>query len=205
MKKTGLFFVLLFALTTVNAQDYQLSTGYNYTQYKFNNSQQETQEYDRGEGTFYQLAYENNLANKDYLFYQVALSTNSFNGLGSLQGNALSWNTRYVGLSGGVVFKIPVKTVTFRLQANAGAHCMVYGKQYIGGALFDLKDAEEFDGMQLMVGGSIGLEKQLTPNIAIHTGYGLSTSALSTNNNSTANLQLTTRQLSFGILIKSTH
>jgi len=203
MKKITLLFALLLS-TVASAQGYyQVITGYNYTEYKFNNSQQETTIFDRGEGSFYELGYEARIASKDYLFYRASLSLNSFNGLGDLQGEALSWDTRFLGVGGGVLFKVPIKKAALRLEVGASIHHLIHGKQYIGGTLYNLRNTEEFKNVKLMANAGIGIEQHLTQNLAIHAGYAFHISALATSKNSTENLQMNTHQIRLGILIKS--
>lgn len=193
--------LLLLGISTVKAQELELTYGTNFTDYKYSNSQGEPLDLEKGTGTFFGLSYLKQLDAKSRIHLKVGLALNSFNALGSVQTESVSWDTKYAGIIVGGVFKIPTKFIQFRMDADVSIHHLIYGKQTIGSDIYNLSGSENFDKLRVMGGLSIGLEKQLNTVLAVYAGYGFSGTLLSSEEGK-SDLQFQNNQVRIGLVIK---
>lgn len=193
--------LLLLGISTVKAQELQLTYGTNFTDYNYSNSQGETLGLEQGTGTFYNLSYLKQLDAKSRIHLKVGLALNSFNALGSVQSKTVSWNTKYAGVIAGGVYRIPMKFIQLRMDADVSLHHLIYGKQTIGTDVYDLSGVTDFDKLRVMGGLSLGFEKQLNTVLAAYTAYGFSGTLLSSKNGE-SDLQFRNNQIRIGLIIK---
>ncbi len=158
MMKNYLLLVLLITSFQLFSQEVYLNTGKNFTNYIYKNSfGQSNSKLQTGTGNFYAIGLTLPFKNKKIL-YSYGLSLNEYNAIGGDTANSYRWDAKYLGITGGLSYSFyPVnKDVIFLLNLGLNGSTILYGKQEINGAYYDLGHQKEFSGLTL--GSSVGLQ-----------------------------------------------
>ena len=136
-------------------QEIYLNTGKNFTKYDYKNSfGQSNPNLQSGSGNFYEIGLIKPLVREHFL-YSVGLSLNEYNAVGGNVANTYSWDTKYLGIKGGLAYSFfpmgddPDHNLDFLVHAGILGESIIYGKQKIDGVYYDLVHQEEFSGIVL--------------------------------------------------------
>lgn len=193
-----IFFALVCGiLGDIKAQTYNLSVGTNVSTYQFTNSDGVAIDFlKRGSGSHFKIGAEfrmldttsnySSSSKKAIYFTQhtglakllslihadVHVESNQFNAVGDNQNIAFSYQTNYVGLSGGLGISTPsVKNWTFSLQGRVAGHKLIQGNQALGTRYIDLSKDSQFADLQLFMGLSGQLQKRLNDRLITFLDY----------------------------------
>ncbi len=193
-----IFFALVCGiLGDIKAQTYNLSVGTNVSTYQFTNSDGVAIDFlKRGSGSHFKIGAEfrmldttsnySSSSKKAIYFTQhtglakllslihadVHVESNQFNAVGDNQNIAFSYQTNYVGLSGGLGISTPsVKNWTFSLQGRVAGHKLIQGNQALGTRYVDLSKDSQFADLQLFIGLSGQLQKRLNDRLITFLDY----------------------------------
>jgi hypothetical protein len=193
-----IFFALVCGiLGDIKAQTYNLSVGTNVSTYQFTNSDGVAIDFlKRGSGSHFKIGAEfrmldttsnySSSSKKAIYFTQhtglakllslihadVHVESNQFNAVGDNQNIAFSYQTNYVGLSGGLGISTPsVKNWTFSLQGRVAGHKLIQGNQALGTRYVDLSKDSQFADLQLFMGLSGQLQKRLNDRLITFLDY----------------------------------
>ncbi len=195
-------YFLLFLLITsfhVFSQEIYLNTGKNFTNYVYKNSfGQSDLNLQSGSGNFYEIGLTTPLKNKNIL-YSYGLSLNEYNAIGGDTANSYRWDTKYMGITGGLSYSfLPMNNgINFLLNLGLNGGTIIYGNEEINGTYYDLVKQKEFSG--LMLGSTVGLGvKYPIPSFGyLSIGYSLNQS-INLSNTSKEKLSFLTNQIQLG-------
>lgn len=156
IKNSFLLAILIFSFQ-VFSQEVYLNTGINYTKYNFKSSlMKNDSNFHIGAGHFYEIGITKPFINKRVL-YSIGISLNDYNSFKGDNANSYRWETQNLGLNGKISFSLFPKSKATDLLLNYGiiGSTIIYGKQEINGAYYDLVKQKEFSGLWL--GNSLGV------------------------------------------------
>lgn len=199
MIKNYLLFVLLITSFQLFSQEAYFLAGSNITKYTFKSSEgvMATQ-LQSGTGSSYEMGYSSPLKDQK-IFYDISITLNDYNAVAGSPANSYRWETKYIGVQNAVSFNFPVAN-NFQLMLNGGLNLstIIYGKQTVDGAVYDLIGQDEFSG--LLISPFVGAQAryQLNDLGYLSLGYSFSKS-LNPFNVSSDKLSFNTNQILFGI------
>lgn len=162
MIKNYFLFLFLVVYCQVFSQEVFLNTGKNFTKYGYKNSNgQSNRNLQSGTGNFYEVGLTKPFKDEHFI-YSAGLSLNDYNAIGGNKANAYRWETKYLGLKGGLAYSFfpfeysSVNNLDILLNAGIKGQFIIYGKQEIDDRYYDLVHNEEFSG--LIVEPSIGFQ-----------------------------------------------
>jgi hypothetical protein len=203
MIKKYLSLIFIIAYCQVFAQQVFLSTGKNFTNYDYKNSNGVSNpNLKSGSGNFYELGFSQGFTNEHFI-YSLGLSLNDYNAVGGNSANSYRWETKYLGIKGGLSYSFFPNEYnsdqSFDFLVNVGflGQSIIYGKQEIDGAYYDLVSNNEFSGV--LLGSSIGCQvKYQIPSFGfLSLGYNFCHS-VNVSNNSEEQLSFNTHQIGLG-------
>jgi hypothetical protein len=151
MKQKLLILFLFTAIYSVKSQDLSLSVGTNFTKFDLKNPESFTiTPLQSGSGSFFELNY-SIPSTVQKLQYTLGFGVNEYNALAGNLANSYSWQTKYLGLRTGFQYDlITFKKLKIVPQLGMNFSTLIYGKQQINGAVYDLKSNNEFSGLKLI-------------------------------------------------------
>ena len=199
------YFLLLFLIVSCQlfAQEVYLNIGKNFTKYEYRNSyEQSNSQLQGGTGNYYEVGVAMPFTNKHFI-YSAGLSLNEYNAIGVNSANSYRWDTKYLGLKGGLAYSFfpneykPDQNLNFILNAGLKAESIIYGKQEINGVYYDLVYNKEFSG--LIVEPSIGFQLKYFISsfgfLSLNYNY---CQSISVSNGSEEKLSFSTNQIGLG-------
>ena len=182
------------------SQEVYFLTGSNFTKYNFNSTQDVISSIPLqvGSGSSYEMGYMRPLKYKHFS-HTIGVNLNEYNAFAGNGINNYKWNTKYFGINNSLDYTINL-TNNFNLLLNAGINLstIIYGKQDINGAYFNLVKQDEFSGLTFIPYSGIHLKYKLTSLGYLSFGYGISKSLILFNI-SQEKLTNTTNKILFGI------
>jgi len=193
-----IFFALVCGIISdIKAQTYNLSVGTNVTTYQFTNSEGVGIDFlKKGSGSQFKIGAEfkmldtssnySSSSKKAIYFTQhtglarllslihgdLHVEANQFNAVGDNQNIAFSYQTNYVGLSGGLGISTPsYKNWTLSVQGRVAGHKLIQGNQALGTRYIDLSNDSQFSDLQLFAGFSGQLQKKLNDRLFAFLDY----------------------------------
>ncbi len=193
-----IFFALMCGIMgDIKAQTYNLSVGTNVSTYLFENSDGQAIDFlKRGSGSHFKMGTEFKLLDSTFnitssskkaiyfnqhaglakllsrIHLDVHLETNQFNAVGDNQNIAFSYQTNFVGLSGGLgIFTPPFKNWMLGFRGRVAGHKLIQGNQALGSRYIDLINDSQFAEIQLFVGASLQIQKQLNDRLIAFVDY----------------------------------
>lgn len=149
MKK--LFLATLFFTTCLlSAQGVFFKMGKNFTSFSYKNTTPFTDKIKiNGTGSSYELGYAMPLKYKDFS-YLGSVTLNDYNATGESDLNNLEWKTTYIGVQNVVDYRF-YDSFYFFISAQAGLNVstMLYGKQQLNNATYNLTKNKDFSGLIL--------------------------------------------------------
>ena len=180
------------------AQQFKLSQGLSFTEFKYQNVQgQQLQGLRRGSGLSIQLSYHKpsladsakykvdqsplsiylnqhtNIARLLSLInYDLGIQFLQMNSVGDVQNNAFNYQTDYLGLHGklGIRIPLPYKS-SFNFQGIASLNKIVNGNLLLVNHYVDLTEDQQFAQVKIMAGYAVELEKKFTDKLATFISY----------------------------------
>jgi len=193
-----IFFALMCGIIgDIKAQSYNLSVGTNVSTYLFKNSDGVDVDFlKRGSGSRFQIGSELLLLDttKDYsssskkaiyfsqrqrlakflslVHLDVQVEANQFNAVGDDQNIAFSYQTNYVGISGGLGIYTPsFKKWSLSLHSRFAGFKLIQGNQALANRYIDLIKDSQFADIQLFAGLSAQVHKKLNDRISAFLEY----------------------------------
>jgi hypothetical protein len=186
-----MFAFLCGLMVEAKAQTYNLAVGTNVSTYLYQNSDGVQIDFlKRGSGSHFQIGTEFQLLDttNDYstsskkaiyfsqrqklarfltrLHMDVQVESNQFNAVGDEQNIAFSYQTNFVGVSGGFGYQSPsYKNWTLAVQGRLAGHKLIQGNQALGNQYLDLTKDDQFSGIQLFAGLAAQVQKKLIQNL----------------------------------------
>lgn len=200
------YFLFLFLMVTLSifSQEIYFTTGKNYTKYLYKDANLQTNpNIQSGSGNFYEIGFTKPLAKKN-IFYSLGLSLNDYNALGGNTANSYRWDTQYLGLHGGLLYKFlsyktsTKNTIDFLAKTGLNVSKLIYGKQEMNGVYYDLMHQKEFSG--IILESSVGLMFKYTiPSFGgLSLGYDYCQS-INVSNTLKEKLSFATNQIELGV------
>jgi len=201
MRKLILLLTLIPFITTSYAQRAYFSTGTNFSTFNFSSPSPMSTPLIGGTGSHHEMGL-SKIIKPENLSYSVGINLNEFNAVAGDFANSYSWKTKYVGLNNSIEYSIPL-VGNFRVifQGGLNLSTIVYGKQAINGAYFDLAKQEEFSGLNLTPHVHLAFTAPIKDFGFMSLGYGINKSFFPMNN-SEEKLSIITNQFVFGLHFK---
>ena len=191
MKNLILFALLWGSILELKAQTYNLAVGTNVSTYLFKNSEGNQIDFLKsGTGSRFQIGTEfqmldttsslNSTSKKAIFFSQqrllakilsqlhadIHVESNQINAVGDQQNIAFSYQTNYVGLSGGFGYQTPAfKGWSITAQGRMAGYKLIQGNQALGNRYIDLTKDDQFSKIQLFVGYALQIQKKLNDKL----------------------------------------
>jgi hypothetical protein len=198
MRKLILLLTLIPLITTSFAQRAYFSTGTNFSTFNFTSPSPMSTPLIGGTGSNLEMGL-SKILKPENLSYSIGVNLNEYNALAGDFANSYSWNTKYVGLNNSIEYSIPIiKNFRVIFQGGLNLSTIVYGKQAINGAYFDLAKQEEFSGLNITPHVHLAFTAPIKDLGFISLGYGINKSYFLMNN-SEEKLSITTNQFVFGL------
>jgi hypothetical protein len=124
--------------------------GKNFTSFSYKNTTPFTEKIKiNGTGSSYELGYAMPLKYKDFS-YLGSVTLNDYNATGESDLNNLEWKTTYIGVQNVVDYRF-YDSFYFFISAQAGLNVstMLYGKQQLNNATYNLTKNKDFSGLIL--------------------------------------------------------
>lgn len=199
MIKNYLLLIAFFSITHLFSQEIYLNSGNNFTKYIYKDSSgQSASGIQSGTGNFYEIGFAKPFF-KNNMYYSAGISWNEYNAIGNNSVSTYNWNTKYMGIDGGLSYSFfPNRDLDFLIKAGLNAATIIYGKQEIDGVYYDLMDEKEFSG--IIVKPSIGfqIKYHFSSFGFVSTGYNFSKS-INITNTTDEKLSFNTNQIQLGI------
>jgi hypothetical protein len=198
MRKYLMLLMGVISLQQVQSQEIYFYTGVNLTKYDYKDSQGiSNKNLQNGTGAFYEIGYAEYF--DDNFNFTVGMALDAYNAVGGNTANKYSWDTKYLGVKGTTSYSF-IKTKEFEFAAKGGLNLstIVYGKQEINNAVFDIKDHNEFSGILLTP--LIGLQARYSIRESgyLSVGYNLS-KGFNISNTSAEKLSFNNNQFQIGV------
>ncbi len=191
--------LLLFVVSSVSAQTWNLSVGSNTTRYVYTDSQGINPTFMKpATGLNMTLGYEKSMSRR--FQYDVGLTYSQYNAVGDVQNIPFSYATDFIGLLGGIGPKLEFRNdFTLMLKARGAVQTMVNGNQFLQNRYVDLSEDSQFSGLRYFVGFSLELEKKVNQNTYVFTQF----QHLDTIQFGVSTLNFVPATFSFGIKLQS--
>jgi hypothetical protein len=191
--------LLLFVVSSVSAQTWNLSVGSNTTRYVYTDSQGINPTFMKpATGLNMTLGYEKSMSRR--FQYDVGLTYSQYNAVGDVQNIPFSYATDFMGLLGGIGPKLEFRNdFTLMLKARGAVQTMVNGNQFLQNRYVDLSEDSQFSGLRYFVGFSLELEKKVNQNTYVFTQF----QHLDTIQFGVSTLNFVPSTFSFGIKLQS--
>ncbi len=191
--------LLLFVVSSVSAQTWNLSVGSNTTRYVYTDSQGINPTFMKpATGLNMTLGYEKSMSRR--FQYDVGLTYSQYNAVGDVQNIPFSYATDFMGLLGGIGPKLEFRNdFTLILKARGAVQTMVNGNQFLQNRYVDLSEDSQFSGLRYFVGFSLELEKKVNQNTYVFTQF----QHLDTIQFGVSTLNFVPSTFSFGIKLQS--
>ena len=197
MKTNLLLLIALVSVQLLSAQEVYLSTGKNFTTYKYATSNgQSNQNLRSGSGSSYELGYIHPVDNK--FSYSVALTIDQLNAEGANGTSNYQWNTNYIGIQNSLLYTVfkTEKNLELNFKAAINTVTIVGGRQLLNNEYYDLTKQKEFNG--ILFQPLLGLQLKYTVLDNLKLSIGFATSKVFTNAQNES-LSLLNNQLQLGL------
>ena len=199
MIKNYLLLAILMASFQLFSQEIYLNAGKNFTNYNYKNAiGVPDSNLQSGTGNSYSIGLNKRFINEKKLGYSLGLSLNEYNALGGGVGNLYRWDTKYMGVTGGLTYSFfPEKAFDFLVDFGLNGSTIIYGKQEINGVAYDLVHQKEFTGV--LLGSTMGFQaKYKIPSFGyLSLGYDFCQN-VNISNTSKEKLTFSTHQIQLG-------
>jgi hypothetical protein len=202
MRKLILLSIFIPLAASSYAQRAYFITGSNFSRFNLNSSIPMSTPLQSGTGSNYEMGLSKDIKPKK-LSYSFGVNLNEYNALAGNFANSYSWNTKFLGVNNSFEYSANLfGSLRMIFQGGLNLSTMVYGKQVINGAYFNLVNQKEFAGLNFTPHAHIGLSVPFSVPFQevgfLSLGYGINKSSFPMNL-SEEKLSITTSQIRFGI------
>jgi hypothetical protein len=199
MIKNYLLIAFLITSFQLFSQEAYFLAGNNFTKYVFKSSKGAmTTQLQSGTGSTFEMGYSMPFKNEK-IYYSIGLTLNDYNAVAGSQSESYQWDTKYIGVQNAISYNFTLSN-NFQLAVKGGVNLstLLYGKQNINGAVYDLMGQDEFSGLFLSPFAGIQTRYRLNDLGYLSLGYTFSKS-MNPFNTSEEKLSFNTHQILFGI------
>ena len=199
MKQKLLILFVFLTFCTVRSQEISFNVGTNITHYNLKNPETfEGTPLQSGSGSFYEIAYLLP-SSKEKLMYDFGLGLNGYNAIAGNLANSYKWTTKYLGLRAGFEYEfIGIKNIKLVPGVGMNLSSIIYGKQEINGAVYDIMNHSEFSGLKLIPYLGFKAKYRIKDYGYVSIGYNHSVSFKPSISNKEY-LNISTNQIVFGL------
>ena len=199
MKQKLLILFVFLTFCTVRSQEISFNVGTNITHYNLKNPETfEGTPLQSGSGSFYEIAYLLP-SSKEKLMYYFGLGLNEYNAIAGNLANSYKWTTKYLGLRAGFEYEfIGIKNIKLVPGVGMNLSSIIYGKQEINGAVYDIMNHSEFSGLKLIPYLGFKAKYRIKDYAYVSIGYNHSVSFKPSISNKEY-LNISTNQIVFGL------
>ncbi len=197
MRSIFTLLIAVFFTSTISAQSWNFEAGNNLTRYVFTNSAGINPDFLKSSsGLHLALSRENKLS-KVFVF-DIGLAYNQYNSLGDVQNIPFSYQTDFMGLTGGIGPSYSgLHGLTVSAKASAAVQTLLNGTQFLQNRYLDLAGDDQFTGLKLSVGFTLSITKKVNDQMSVYTSF----QHLDTNTFGTSTLNFIPSTFSFGLKI----
>ncbi|MFM1821396.1 MAG: hypothetical protein RLZZ402_1755 [Bacteroidota bacterium] len=197
MRSIFTLLIAVFFTSTITAQSWNFEAGNNLTRYVFTNSAGINPDFLKSSsGLHLALSRENKLS-KVFVF-DIGLAYNQYNSLGDVQNIPFSYQTDFMGLTGGIGPSYSgLHGLTVSAKASAAVQTLLNGTQFLQNRYLDLAGDDQFTGLKLSVGFTLSITKKVNDQMSVYTSF----QHLDTNTFGTSTLNFIPSTFSFGLKI----
>jgi hypothetical protein len=197
-----LFFMGISSLSAYS-QSFYFKTGKNFSNYNFSysvvGSETTKVKLQSDSGTFYELGVATPFGTSRFS-YELGVSLNELNSMVESPAKSVKYKTEYIGLDNAIVFSvIRSKRLVLDTKLGLGVETMIFGKQEIGGLLYDLKEFNEFNGFFIRPSLGTQLKFVASNELSFAVGCDYHYDVFNTKNTSNQSLLIHTGQVNFGM------
>jgi len=197
MKSIFTLLIAVFFTSTITAQSWNFEAGNNLTRYVFTNSAGINPDFLKSSsGLHLALSRENKLSK--VFVYDIGLAYNQYNSMGDVQNIPFSYQTDFMGLTGGIGPSYSgLHGLTVSAKASAAVQTLLNGTQFLQNRYLDLAGDDQFTGLKLSVGFTLSITKKVNDQMSVYTSF----QHLDTNTFGTSTLNFIPSTFSFGLKI----
>jgi hypothetical protein len=189
--------IAVFFTSTITAQSWNFEAGNNLTRYVFTNSAGINPDFLKSSSGLHLVLSRENKLSKVFV-YDIGLAYNQYNSVGDVQNIPFSYQTDFMGLTGGIgpsYSGLPGLTVS--AKASAAVQTLINGTQFLQNRYVDLAGDDQFTGLKLSVGFTLSITKKVNDQISVYTSF----QHLDTNTFGSSTLNFIPSTFSFGLKI----
>ena len=205
-------FIYLFLFIVVDANSQNsifIKTGNNLTDFSYTNDFGTKASNISSEfGSSYSVGYSKNLKyklNKLPIIYDSEISFDELNASVFNKNLQVHWKTIFVGVNNSLLLQL-LNSKKTKLDLNLGANVstMIYGRQEIGGEIFNLINTDSFKG--IFIGGNLGIKVKYFASdfVGLSLGYDYLyrfNSTLAFNSDSSEKFSISTNRVLLGVIL----
>ncbi len=197
MRSIFTLLIAVFFTSTITAQSWNFEAGNNLTRYVFTNSAGINPDFLKSSsGLHLALSRENKLSK--VFVYNIGLAYNQYNSVGDVQNIPFSYQTDFMGLTGGIGPSYTgLHGLTVSAKASAAVQTLMNGTQFLQSRYVDLAGDDQFSGLKLSVGFTLSITKKVNDQMSVFTSF----QHLDTNTFGTSTLNFIPSTFSFGLKI----
>lgn len=198
-----LLFFTAFCFTSLQSQSLYFKTGKNFTNYVFESSSSgissSVVKLQPDSGSFYELGAVVSFGSSRFS-YEYGISLNELNSIVETPSKAVKYKTEFIGLDNSVLFSLlKTKKILWDSKLGFGLQTMIFGKQEIGGTLYDLKKFDEFNGLFLRQSLGTQIKLVVSNQFNFSIGYDYYYNLYNTKSSSNQTLKINNSQIKFGV------
>ncbi len=197
MRSIFTLLIVLFFVTSLQAQTWNFESGNNITRYVFTNSAGNNPDFLKSSsGLHLSLSRENKISKA--FVYDLGLAYNQYNNVGDVQNIPFSYQADFMGLTGGVGPSYTgLHGLTVSAKASAAIQTLVNGTQFLQNRYIDLANDDQFTGLKISIGYTVSITKKVNDQISVYTSF----QHLDTNTFGSSTLNFIPSTFSFGLKI----
>ncbi len=193
-------FTLLFVsaiATSSFSQTWNFEVGNNITRYVFTNSVGSNPDFLKSSSGLHLALSRENKISKVFV-YDLGLAYNQYNNVGDVQLIPFSYQTDFIGLTGGIGPSYTgLHGLTVSAKASGAIQTLVNGTQLLQNRYVDLMNDDQFKGMKVSIGYTLSITKKVNDQISVYTSF----QHLDTNTFGSSTLNFIPSTFSFGLKI----
>jgi hypothetical protein len=194
-----LFTILLVSAMSLGAfsQTWNFEAGNNITRYVFTNSAGNNPDFLKSSSGLHLALSRENKISKAFV-YDLGLAYNQYNNVGDVQNIPFSYQTDFMGLTGGIGPSYTgLHGLTVSAKASGAIQTLVNGTQLLQNRYLDLANDDQFKGLKVSIGYTLSITKKVNDLVSVYTSF----QHLDTNTFGSSTLNFVPSTFSFGLKI----
>jgi hypothetical protein len=194
-----LFTILLVSAMSLSAfsQTWNFEAGNNITRYVFTNSAGNNPDFLKSSSGLHLALSRENKISKVFV-YDLGLAYNQYNNVGDVQNIPFSYQTDFMGLTGGIGPSYTgLHGLTVSAKASGAIQTLVNGTQLLQNQYLDLANDDQFKGLKVSIGYTLSITKKVNDLVSVYTSF----QHLDTNTFGSSTLNFVPSTFSFGLKI----